>query len=108
MEGLASGEEPEAEFKGEDSELVSGTEGSREGFPVDGFNHDVRPLESLMHVGFEEAESVLTANRGREFASHGDSAKRELYFSGGKEGHKSAGGRELMKLVGGKDVGITV
>ena len=101
MEGLASWEEPEAEFEGEDSELVSRAKGSRESLPVDGFDHIISPFEAFVHVGFKKTKAVLAADRCREFAGHSDAAKRELHSSGWKERYQGAGCWKLSKLVGG-------
>jgi hypothetical protein len=52
VKSLAGWEEEKAEFKGKDSEFVSGAESAGEGLPVDGFQDVVAPVKSLMHVLF--------------------------------------------------------
>ncbi len=75
---------------------------------MDRFNGVIPPTEVLVHVSFEEAETMLTENGGWQVLSYCATAKGELDFHYWKQRQGFAGGRILSKLVGGKDIGITV
>jgi hypothetical protein len=95
VEMLAGWEEPEAELECEGSEFVMGSKCFGKGFPVDRFNHGTGPLESTVHIRFEQLEAVLSSDGKAEFPGDGLAANGELYFSGGEEWNVFAGERKL-------------
>lgn len=90
---------PEAEFESEDPEFLVGTEGFREGFPVYRFDHVVVPVEAIIHVVFQESESVLSSYGRAEFTSDSTAGNIELYMSRGEEWDVFARSREVEELV---------
>ena len=61
---------------------VPGAEGTREGFPRNGFSNVICPVESIGHTCFEESKAVISADGGGKFTGHGTATDGELNLAG--------------------------